>query len=387
MAMTPVYLDNNATTQLAPEALEAMLPYLREQYGNAGSAHLLGRLAEGAVAHARHQVAALLGCQEAELVFNSGGTEGLNHAIRGVFEAQPGKRHFITTAVEHSAVLAIADWLKERGVEVTLLGVDPEGRLDLGELEAALRPDTALVSVMAANNESGVLFPLEEAGRIARAKGVLFHVDGTQAVGKVPIDLSRLPVDLFNFSAHKLHGPKGAGALFVRRGLRVRPFMVGGGQERGRRGGTENVPGVVGLGKAAELAAAHLPVMDGQVRALRDRLEARILERVSEARVNGAGAGRVPNTAFMSFRGIEGEDLFLKLSDRGVCVSTGSACTTGQREPSHVLQAMGLEHEWARGTVRFSLSRYTTGEEVRTVEDLVPELVAELRAPGAMGRR
>ena len=306
MAMTPVYLDNNATTQLAPEALEAMLPYLREQYGNAGSAHLLGRLAEGAVAHARHQVAALLGCQEAELVFNSGGTEGLNHAIRGVFEAQPGKRHFITTAVEHSAVLAIADWLKERGVEVTLLGVDPEGRLDLGELEAALRPDTALVSVMAANNESGVLFPLEEAGRIARAKGVLFHVDGTQAVGKVPIDLSRLPVDLFNFSAHKLHGPKGAGALFVRRGLRVRPFMVGGGQERGRRGGTENVPGVVGLGKAAELAAAHLPVMDGQVRALRDRLEARILERVSEARVNGAGAGRVPNTAFIELPGHRG---------------------------------------------------------------------------------
>ena len=385
--MVPVYLDNNATTQLAPEALETMLPYLRDQYGNAGSAHLLGRLAEGAVAHARHQAAALLGCQEAELVFNSGGTEGLNHAIRGVFEAQPGKRHFVTTAVEHSAVLAIADWLRGRGVEVTLLGVDPEGRLDLGELEAALRPDTALVSVMAANNESGVLFPLEEAGRIARAKGVLFHVDGTQAVGKVPVDLSRLPVDLFNFSAHKLHGPKGAGALFVRRGLRVRPFMVGGGQERGRRGGTENVPGIVGLGKAAELAAAHLPVMDGQVRALRDRLEARILERVPGARVNGAGAGRVPNTAFMSFRGIEGEDLFLKLGDRGVCVSTGSACTTGQREPSHVLQAMGLEREWARGTVRFSLSRYTTGEEIRTVEDLVPELVADLRATGAMGRR
>ncbi len=387
MAMTPVYLDNNATTQLAPEALEAMLPYLRDQFGNAGSAHFLGRLAEGAVAHARHQVASLLGCQEAELLFNSGGTEGLNHAIRGVFEAQPGKRHFITTAVEHSAVLAIADWLKGRGVEVTLLGVDPEGRLDLGELEAALRPDTALVSVMAANNESGVLFPLEEAGRIARARGVLFHVDGTQAVGKVPVDLSRLPVDLFNFSAHKLHGPKGTGALFVRRGLRVRPFMLGGGQERGRRGGTENVPGIVGLGKAAELAAAHLPVMDGQVRALRDRLEAHTLERVPEARVNGAGAGRVPNTAFVSFRGIEGEDLFLKLSDRGVCVSTGSACTTGQREPSHVLRAMGLEPEWARGTVRFSLSRYTTGEEIRKVEDLVPELVAELRAPGAMGRR
>ncbi|MGA2079345.1 MAG: aminotransferase class V-fold PLP-dependent enzyme [Holophaga sp.] len=384
---TPVYLDNNATTRLAPEALEAMLPYLREQYGNAGSAHLLGRLAEGAVAHARGQVAALLGCGEAEVVFNSGGTEGLNHAIRGVFEAKPGRRHFVTTAVEHSAVLAIAQWLQAQGVEVTLLGVDRDGRLDLGRLEAALRPDTALVSVMAANNESGVLFPLEEAGRIARARGVLFHVDGTQAVGKVPIDLSRLPVDLLNLSAHKLHGPKGVGVLYLRRGLRVRPFMVGGGQERGRRGGTENVPGIVGLGKAAELAAAHLEAMAGPVRALRDRLEADLLDRVPDIRINGAGAGRVPNTSFVSFRGIEGEALFLKLSDRGVCVSTGSACTTGQREPSHVLRAMGLEPEWAQGTVRFSLSRYTTGDEIRKVADLVLELVAELRASGAVGRR
>jgi cysteine desulfurase len=378
---TPVYLDNNATTRLAPEALEAMLPYLREQYGNAGSAHLLGRLAEGAVAHARGQVAALLGCGEAEVVFNSGGTEGLNHAIRGVFEAKPGRRHFVTTAVEHSAVLAIAQWLQAQGVEVTLLGVDRDGRLDLGRLEAALRPDTALVSVMAANNESGVLFPLEEAGRIARARGVLFHVDGTQAVGKVPIDLSRLPVDLLNLSAHKLHGPKGVGVLYLRRGLRVRPFMVGGGQERGRRGGTENVPGIVGLGKAAELAAAHLEAMAGPVRALRDRLEADLLDRVPDIRINGAGAGRVPNTSFVSFRGIEGEALFLKLSDRGVCVSTG------KREPSHVLRAMGLEPEWAQGTVRFSLSRYTTGDEIRKVADLVLELVAELRASGAVGRR
>jgi cysteine desulfurase len=387
MRQAPVYLDNNATTRLAPEALAAMLPWLQDQYGNAGSAHLLGRMAEGAVAHARSQLAGLLGCQEAELLFNSGGTEGLNHAIRGVFEAQTGRRHFITTAVEHSAVLAIADWLRGQGAEVTLLGVDREGRLDLGELEAALRPDTALVSVMAANNETGVLFPLEQAGRLARARGALFHVDGTQAVGKVPIALSRLPVDLFNLSAHKLHGPKGVGALFLRRGLRVRPFMLGGGQERGRRGGTENVPGIVGLGMAAELAAAHLGDLDGRVRALRDRLEADLLERVPEIRINGAGAGRVPNTSFISFRGIEGEDLFLKLSDRGVCVSTGSACTTGQREPSHVLRAMGADPAEARGTVRFSLSRYTTGEEIGQVADLVPALVAELRSSGAMGRR
>ena len=383
----PIYLDNNATTRLAPEALEAMLPYLRDQFGNAGSAHVLGRLAEGAVAHGRAQLAGLLGCQEAELVFNGGGTEGLNHAIRGVLEAFPARRHFVTTTVEHSAVLAIAEWLARQGVEVTLLGVDRDGRLDLGQLEAAIRPDTALVSVMAANNESGVCFPIAEAGRIARAKGSLFHVDGTQAVGKLPIELKALPVDLFSFSAHKFHGPKGVGALYVRRGLRLKPFMLGGGQERGRRGGTENVPGIVGLGKAAELAAAALEPMATRVRGLRDRLEAELLARVPEIRINGAAAERVPNTSFISFKGIEGEALFLRLSDRGVCVSTGSACTTGQREPSHVLRAMAVEPEWAQGTVRFSLGRYTTDEEIDRVVGLVPDLVAELRASGAMGRR
>jgi len=386
MKDAPVYLDNNATTRLAPEALEAMLPFLQEQYGNAGSAHVLGRLSEGAVVHAREQLAGLLGCQPAELVFNSGGTEGLNHALRGVFEASKARRHLITTAVEHSAVLAIADWLKGQGVELTLLAVDRDGNLDLGELEAALRPDTALVSIMAANNESGVLFPLAEAGAMVKARGALFHVDGTQAVGKVPLDLSRLPVDLFNLSSHKLHGPKGMGALFLRRGLRLRPFMLGGGQERGRRGGTENVAGIVGLGKAAELAGEHLQDMD-RVRALRDRLEASILAQVPGTRVNGASAARLPNTAFISFQGIEGEALFLKLSDRGVCVSTGSACSTGQREPSHVLRAMGVEAREALGTVRFSLSRYSTEEELARVAGLVPELVAELRASGALGRR
>ncbi len=387
MKDAPVYLDNNATTMLAPEALEAMLPFLGDCYGNAGSAHLLGRLAEGAVANAREQLAGLLGCATAELVFNSGGTEGLNHAIRGVFEAFPAKRHFITTAVEPSAVLAIANWLKRQGVEVTVLGVDREGRLDLAELEAALRPDTALVSVMAANNESGVRFPLAEAGALVKARGALFHVDGTQAVGKVPMDLSRLPVDLFNLSSHKFHGPKGIGALYLKRGLRLRPFMLGGGQERGRRGGTENVPGIVGLGKAAELASRNLEAMAGRVRPLRDQLEAALLERVGAIRVNGAGSERLPNTSFISFQGIEGEALFLKLSDRGVCVSTGSACSTGQREPSHVLRAMGVEPGEAMGTVRFSLSRFTTEAEILKVAGLVPELVAELRAAGAMGRR
>ena len=374
----PVYLDNNATTRLAPEALEAMLPWLGAHYGNAGSAHLMGRLAEGAVVHARDQVARLLGCQGAELVFNSGGTEGLNHAIRGVFEALPGKRHFVTTAVEHSAVLAIGDWLKRQGLEVTVLGVDRDGRLDLAELAAALRPDTGLVSIMAANNETGVRFPLEEAARLVKARGILLHVDGTQAVGKVPLDLAALPVDLFNLSSHKFHGPKGMGALFLRRGLRIKPFMVGGGQERGRRGGTENVPGIVGLGQAAELAREALGGM-AQVEALRDGLEAAILARIPDVAIHGAGSPRLPNTAMVSFRGLEGEALLLRLNERGICVSTGSACSTGQKEPSHVLRAMAVEPALALGTVRFSLSRYSTAEELERVQELLPELVASLR--------
>ena len=374
----PVYLDNNATTRLAPEALEAMLPWFGDHYGNAGSAHLLGRLAEGAVVNARDQMAALLGCQAAEVVFNSGGTEGLNHAIRGVFEAQPGKRHFVTTAVEHSAVLAIAEWLQRQGVAVTLLGVDGEGRLDLAELEAALRPDTGLVSLMAANNETGVRFPLEEAARIVKAKGVLLHVDGTQAVGKVPLDLARLPVDLFNLSGHKFHGPKGTGALFLRRGVRIKPFMLGGGQERGRRGGTENVPGIVGLGRAAARARECLGEM-ARVEALRDGLEAALVAQVPGVNLNGAGSPRLPNTTMVSFQGLEGEDLLLKLNEAGICASLGSACTTGQKEPSHVLHAMGVARALALGSLRFSLSRFTTAEEVARVTDLLPGLVASVR--------
>ena len=382
----PIYLDNNATTRLAPEALEAMLPYLGELYGNAGSAHLLGRLAEGAVVHARDQLARLLGCQGAELVFNSGATEGLNHAIRGVFEALPHKRHFVTTAVEHSAVLALADWLKRQGAAVTVLPVDGEGRLDLGALEAALRPDTALVSIMAANNESGVRFPLEDIARIVKGHGALLHVDGTQAVGKQPLDLRLLPVDLFSLSGHKFHGPKGTGALFLRRGLRIRPFMVGGNQERGRRGGTENVPGIVGLGKAAELALGAMGEME-RVRALREGFEAFLLERIAGVKIIGAASPRLATTSLVSFQGLEAEGLLLKLSDQGICASTGSACTTGQKEPSHVLRAMAATPAQALGTVRFSMSRYSTAAEIQRLTELLPGLVADLRAAGPMGRR
>ena len=386
MLEAPVYLDNNATTPLAPEALEAMLPYLREQFGNAGSAHTLGRLSEGAVVVARERVAALLGCAPAELVFNSGGTEGINHAFRGVFEAFPARRHFVTTAVEHSAVLACADWLRRQGAEVTILGVDGEGRLDLAELEASLRPSTALVSVMAANNETGVLFPLEDVARIVKARGILLHVDGTQALGKVPVDLGALPADLFSFSGHKFHGPKGTGGLFLRRGLRLRPFMIGGGQERGRRGGTENVPGLVGLGAAEELAQVHLAGAAG-IMALRDRLEAFILDRIPGSRLTGRGAPRVPNTSMVSFQGVEGEAVLLRLDEAGICVSPGSACPTGQKEPSHVLRAMGLPPAEAMGTVRFSLSRTTTGADLDRVEACLPGILAALRAQGPLAGR
>jgi cysteine desulfurase len=275
-------------------------------------------------------------------------------------------------------VLALAAWLQHQGVAVTILGVDGEGRLDLAELEAALRPDTGLVSVMAANNETGVRFPLEDVARIVKARGILLHVDGTQAVGKVPLDLAGLPVDLFNLSGHKFHGPKGTGALYLRRGVRIKPFMLGGGQERGRRGGTENVPGLVGLGVAAELARAALGGM-ARVEALRDGLEAALLERVPGVHLNGTAAPRLPNTSMVSFAGVEGEDLLLKLNEHGICASLGSACTTGQKEPSHVLRAMGVERGLAMGSLRFSFSRFTTGAEVERLEKLLPELVAALR--------
>jgi len=376
-----IYLDNNATTRMAPEVLEAMLPYFREQYGNASSGHLLGHISEGALVEARNQVAALLNCQAAEVVFNGGGTEGLNHAFRGVFEALPGKRHFVITAVEHSAVLALGDWLKRQGAEVTVLPVDSAGRLELAQLEAAIRPDTALVSVMAANNETGVLFPLEEIAPLVKARGALLHVDATQAIGKIPLDLAALPADLLNLSAHKFHGPKGVGALFIRRGLRLKSFLIGGHQERGRRGGTENLPGIVGLGKAAELAVLALSNL-GSVRGRRDVLEASL----SGAMIHGAAVPRLPNTCFAGFPGIEGEALLLRLSQRGICVSTGSACTTGQTEPSHVLRAMGVEPRLALGTIRFSLSRDTTDQEIQTVVELLPSLLEELRGRGPVGR-
>lgn len=377
--MDLIYLDHNATTALDPEAFEAMRPWFTERFGNASAAYALGHLSDGALVAAREQVAALVGCAPAEIVFTSGGTESLNHAFRGVWEAFPAKRHLVVTAVEHPAVRALAAWWKGQGGEVTEVGVDGSGRLDPAALEAAVRPDTALVAVMAANNESGVLFPVAEAGRIAKAKGALFLVDATQAVGKVPVDAGAWGADLLCLSGHKFHGPKGTGLLMIRRGVRLKPLMLGGSQERGRRGGTENVPGLVGLGRAAERAKARLPEMD-RVRGLRDAFEARLLAEIPDVRIHGAGAGRLPNTCLAGFAGIEGEALQLRLAERGVCVSTGSACSTGMREPSHVLRAMQVPDAYARGTVRFSLGLGTTAEQMVRVADLLPGLVAELRA-------
>lgn len=379
--MDLIYLDHNATTALDPEAFEAMRPWFTERFGNASSAYALGHLSDGAVVAAREQVASLVGCTPAEIVFTSGGTESLNHAVRGAWEAFPAKRHLVATAVEHPAVRALVAWWRAMGGEATDVGVDGEGRLDLTALEGAVRPDTALVAVMAANNESGVIFPVAEAGRIARAKGALFLVDATQAMGKVPVDAAAWGADLLSLSGHKFHGPKGTGLLMIRRGVRLKPFMLGGSQERGRRGGTENVPGLVGLGKAAELALARLPETERR-RALRDRFEAELAARIPELRVHGAGTERLPNTSLVGFAGVEGEAVQLKLAEQGVCVSTGSACSTGMREPSHVLRAMQVPDAYAQGTVRFSLGRGTSDAQIDRVLELLPGIVAALRASG-----
>lgn len=377
--MSEVYLDNNATTRVDPAVLEAMLPFFSERYGNPSSMHAFGGEVGRDVARAREQVAALLHCDPKEIVFTSCGSEGDNTAIHSALEAQPGKRHFITTRVEHAAVLGPAHHLAGQGYDVTLLGVDGMGRLDLEELKSSIRKDTALVSVMYANNETGVIFPLPEIARICKERGVLLHTDAVQAAGKLPIDLQSLPVDMLTLSGHKLHGPKGVGALFVRKGTPFRPFLLGGHQERGRRAGTENTAALVGLGKASELALAHLDEEATRVAALRDRLEKGLIGAVPDSMVNGEGAPRLPNTLSIAFKYVEGEAILLLLDGFGICASSGSACTSGSLEPSHVLRAMGVPFTFAHGSVRFSLSRFTTGAEVDIVLRELPGIIARLR--------
>jgi cysteine desulfurase len=375
-----IYLDNNATTRVAPEVRDAMLPYLSELYGNPSSAHTFGRETRRAVERARGQVAELLGAREpSEIVFTSCGSESDNWAIRGVLERRPDKRHLVTTRVEHEAVRNLCEKLEQDGYEVTWLDVDAEGSLDLEELRAALRPDTSVVSVMLANNETGVLFPVEEVGRVVRERsGAVFHVDGVQAVGKIPLDLKGTEVDLFSLSGHKFHAPKGVGALYVRGGLDLAPFIVGGGQERGRRAGTEAVPYLVALGAAAELARNF----DGHatVRRLRDQLEDAILGAIPNARLNGTPERglRLPNTANISFEYVEGEAILAQLDDAGISVSTGSACNAESHVSSAVLRAMNVPYTAAQGSIRFSLGRYNTAAEIERTLSVLPPIVARL---------
>lgn len=375
-----IYFDNNATTKVAPEVLEAMLPFFKDMYGNASSMHTFGGQVGKYIATAREQIAELLGALPDEILFTSCGTESDNTAVISAIETQPDKKHFITTRVEHSAMLAMGDYLEKKGYDVTYLSVDRKGRLDLAELEAAIRPDTALVSVMYANNETGTIFPIAQIAEIVKSKGVLFHVDAVQAVGKEIIDLQKLPIDFLALSGHKLHAPKGVGVLYIRRGTRFRPFLRGGHQERGRRAGTENAPYIVGLGKACELAGSNIIKERTEVARLRDMLEEGIMSKVPNAIVNGDREHRLPNTASIAFEAVEGEAILLMLDQFGICASSGSACTSGSLEPSHVLRAMGVPFNYAHGSIRFSLSRYSTEEEVKKVIEVTPKIIENLRA-------
>jgi cysteine desulfurase len=377
--MATIYFDHNATTPLAPEALEAMLPYLREAFGNPSSPHRFAEAPAAAVRAARAQVATLFKVPAKDIHFTSGATESIHWAIQGALALRPERRHLITSAVEHPAVLKLCRHLEQQGVAVTYLPVDREGRLRLHYLEAALRPDTALVSLMGANNETGVLFPIEAIAELTRAREVLLHVDAAQTAGKQPIDLARVPIDLLSFSGHKLHAPKGIGVLYLRRGCRFRPLLRGGHQERGRRAGTENSASIVGLGMACELAMQHMDAENTTVRRLRDRLEQGILSRISHCFPTGDVSKRLPNTSNIAFEYIEGEAILLLLNKMGIAGSSGSACTSGSLEPSHVMRAMGIPYTAAHGTIRFSLSRYNTEEEVDRVIAAVPPIIAQLR--------
>ncbi len=378
--MKTIYLDNNATTAVAPEVLAAMLPYLGELYGNPSSMHSFGGQVGEAVDTARERMAALLGADPDEIIFTSCGSESDNTAIWSALQTQPEKRHLITTRVEHPAVLNVVQYWERQGYHVTLLGVDGKGRLDMDEYAAALSDDTALVSIMFANNEVGDIYPIQTMAEMARERGVLFHTDAVQAVGKTPIDLRHLPVDMLSLSGHKIHAPKGIGVLYVRKGVRFRPFLRGGHQERGRRAGTENVPYIVGLGMAAQLASDHMQEERVNVARLRDKLENGLLERIPDCMVNGDVENRLPNTSNIAFKNVEGEAILLMLDRLGICASSGSACTSGSLEPSHVLRAMGVPFTYAHGSVRLSLSRYTTEEDVDYVIENFPGVIETLRA-------
>jgi cysteine desulfurase len=375
-----IYFDNNATTQLDPLVLQVMVPFLENQYGNPSSIYSFGRAAAKAVATAREQVAALLRCQPSEIIFTSCGTESDNSAIQSALLIDPDRKHLVTSKVEHSAIIKHAEALARRGYEVTWLDVDSNGMIDLNELESAIREDTAIVSLMWANNETGVLFPIEEAAEICRSKGTLFHTDAVQAVGKIDIDLGRAPISLLSLSGHKLHAPKGVAALYVNRRTKFNPYLLGGGQENKKRGGTENTASIVALGRAAELAFAALKEESVRVKALRDRFEEGLLENVSSLQINGDRTRRLPNTSNLAIEGVDSEGMLMLLDQRGICCSAGSACTAGSLEPSHVLKAMGFSNDHARGSLRFSFSRFNSQPEVERALQIIPNAVEKLRS-------
>ncbi|MDY0188653.1 MAG: cysteine desulfurase NifS [Syntrophus sp. (in: bacteria)] len=377
--MTTVYLDNNATTQVSAEVLAAMMPYFGRLYGNPSSMHTFGGQVGIKVREAREQVAALLGASPDEIIFTSCGTESDNTAIRSALATYPERRHIVISRVEHPAVRSLCAHLAKEGCRVTELPVDSEGRLNMEAYEKSLTPDTAIVSLMWANNETGVMFPVEKAALMAHERGIPFHTDAVQAVGKIPINMGKNAIDMLSLSGHKLHAPKGIGVFYLRRGTRFSPFMIGGHQERERRGGTENVPSIIGLGKACELAAAYMEEENTRVRELRDKLENELLARIPNSRVNGDRVNRLPNTTNISFEFVEGEGILLMLDRYGICASSGSACTSGSLQPSHVLRAMGVPFTMAHGSIRFSLSIKNTEEEIDLVIETLPEIIRRLR--------
>ena len=377
--MEIVYVDNNATTQVAPEVLEEMLPYFSKLYGNPSSMHTFGDSAQQKITESREKIAALIGATPAEIILTSCGTESDSTAIRAATLSNPDKKHILTTRVEHPAIKNLCEYLSKRGYRVTFIPVDRKGNLDIDDFQKNLTDDTAIVSIMWANNESGVIFPIEKISQIVKERGIIFHTDAVQAVGKLPIDVSRIKVDMLSLSGHKIHAPKGVGALYLRKGTKFSPFLIGGHQEGGRRGGTENVASIVGLGKACELSKHHLVDQHTRVKELRDRLEAALLKKISHAMINGDPERRLPNTTSISFEFVEGESILLMMDRLGICASSGSACTSGSLEPSHVLRAMGVPFTAAHGSIRFSLSIYNTAEEMDFISDNLPPIITRLR--------
>ncbi len=378
--MKPIYVDNNATTRVAPEVVEAMLPYFSEYYGNPSSMHTFGGEVGRHINEARARLAALLGASPEEIVFTSCGTESDSTAVMAALRSQPDKKHIITSRVEHPAIKNLYEYLAKTGYRVTFVPVDGKGLLDMDFLVSSLSKDTAIASFMWANNETGVIFPIDELAGILSERGIVFHTDAVQAVGKVPIDMRKTRVDMLSLSGHKLHAPKGIGALYVRKGTKFSPFLIGGHQEKGRRGGTENTASIIALGRASEFVAAHMEEENSRIRALRDRLETELTRQISNTFINGDRRQRLPNTSSIAFEFVEGESILLMLNEFGICASSGSACTSGSLEPSHVLRSMGVPFTAAHGTIRFSLSIYNTESEIDLIIEKMPAIIERLRA-------